>query len=283
MGDMRAASTTCVLQAKRERKRTNGKRTETLENGKEREMELGNMIFGNSRGECPVPRTAAFEEPWGRFTEAAGLSWRGYEDKEGAVAENDTFRVLSYDWDAECDCGADERMEAWHEANPHAPSCYQTDLHERMAEYDKTSGYAAADRAAFGSRDEGELLSAFDNEVEHHPGGVVTVVSTPRQDSAMDAWRKAHDARNKFQDSLFKELAAKYGVDPRYGAMVHCTCGKDKRAEAFWTESGGHSEACRLYSRTFYSSRPASGSTGTSTLSATATCRPRSAPRTGDG
>lgn len=214
-------------------------------------MELGNLVFGNSRGEFPVPRNKSFEEPWERFTEAAGLSWSGYADRDGAITENALFRVREYDWDAECDCGADDKMEAWHAANHHGAECYQTELHSRMAEYDRTSGYAEADKAAFGRRDDGPLLSGFDNTIEHHPHGIVTMVSTPRRDDAMEKWREAHDRRQKFERTLFQELGKKHKVDPHYGAMVHCTCGKDKRADVFWAEIGGHSNECRFVQPNF--------------------------------
>jgi len=91
-------------------------------------MELGNMIFGNSRGDFPIERGIGYEEQLERLFEAYAPdrdnSWREY----GERFENDTFEVFPYYWDDECTCGFDELDAAWDEANPHKPECYQTAL-----------------------------------------------------------------------------------------------------------------------------------------------------------
>jgi hypothetical protein len=69
-------------------------------------MELGNLIFGNSRGEFPIERDAGFEEQWRRLTEAACIEWYGFpedgcgltHDAERGWYENDVFRVMPYYW-----------------------------------------------------------------------------------------------------------------------------------------------------------------------------------------
>lgn len=51
--------------------------------------------------------------------------------KYGTNFENDVFAMRRYYW-GDCECGFDDRSEEWHEANPHAPECYQIELDERM-------------------------------------------------------------------------------------------------------------------------------------------------------
>lgn len=86
-------------------------------------MELGNIVFGNSRGNFPVERGSGFEEELSRLFDAYAPKrdngWREY----GVPYENDTFVVRSYYW-GECDCGftQHEFMET------HGDECYQTAL-----------------------------------------------------------------------------------------------------------------------------------------------------------
>jgi hypothetical protein len=66
-------------------------------------MELGNMVFGNSRGAYPVPRMDEFEEQIFRLLEAMGASLYGVN------YENDVFWVMPYYWgDCECEGHHDE-------------------------------------------------------------------------------------------------------------------------------------------------------------------------------
>ena len=99
-------------------------------------MELGNALFGNSRGEHAIPRDEGFEEALHAFMDRALLHPRGFPDEadcpfwrdgEGRYDDGRTV-VRPYDWGAECDCGAEARMDAWLEANPHADGCYQSEL-----------------------------------------------------------------------------------------------------------------------------------------------------------
>jgi hypothetical protein len=218
-------------------------------------MELGNMIFGNSRGEHSIPRTAAFEGPWEELIEALEISWRGYAEREnhpldnGGNIENDVFRIMAYDWDADCDCGADNRMDAWFKKHPHGNECYQTELHSRLKSWEDRSGYAAAEAVAFGRDD--NLLRGFASSVEEVEPGVTFMSFEPRSDAAMNAWRGLGERRRKVEEALYAELGAKHGVDPHYGAAVHCTCGRDTRADEFWTAMGGHEDDCRLIQPNF--------------------------------
>ena len=71
-------------------------------------MELGNMLFGNSRGEFPVPRTEEFYAQLVRLFDAYAAernnSWREY----GVAFENEVFSVTPYYW-GDCTCGMEEK------------------------------------------------------------------------------------------------------------------------------------------------------------------------------
>lgn len=66
-------------------------------------MELGNMLFGNSRGEFPIERSTGFETELDRLFDAYApdrdTSWREY----GVAFENNVFSVFPYYW-GDCDC-----------------------------------------------------------------------------------------------------------------------------------------------------------------------------------
>lgn len=219
-------------------------------------MELGNMVFGNSRGEVSVPRAASFKGPWEELCEELKISSRGYAEadthpllnKQGFI-ENEVFAIRAYDWDAECDCGADEKMEAWHQQNRHGQDCYQTELHERLKSWEDRSGYTVADAAAFGRKT--DLLPGMNCTSEEVEPGVMVMSFEPRSDAAMEAWRALSERRRAVEAALYAELAAKHHVDPHYGAAVHCTCGRDARANVFWGEIGGHTPECRFVQPNF--------------------------------
>lgn len=82
----------------------------------EHEMELGNMIFGHSRGEWPIPRTDAYSGPLFVALEALGLDGYGAPKRrptDGNWAyKSDTVEIHPYCW---CDgescpqCGTGEQ------------------------------------------------------------------------------------------------------------------------------------------------------------------------------
>lgn len=67
-------------------------------------MEIGNAIFGHSRGEWPIPRSTGFEHELIRLFEAYApkrdKSWREY----GVEFSNDVFEVHPYCWCEEETC-----------------------------------------------------------------------------------------------------------------------------------------------------------------------------------
>ena len=63
-------------------------------------MELGNAIFGNSRGEYEVPRKE-FEDILIPFMEEIGVGTRGYDgdyDETNATFNNEVFTIRPYYW-----------------------------------------------------------------------------------------------------------------------------------------------------------------------------------------
>lgn len=90
------------------------------------DIELGNLIFGNSRGECQIDRGVGFEDELVRLFESYAPdrdnSWREY----GINFENDIFSVFTYYW-GECTCGfLDYKFE-----EKHKDDCYQSELKEK--------------------------------------------------------------------------------------------------------------------------------------------------------
>lgn len=61
------------------------------------DMELGNLVFGNSRGEYCVRPREDYEEIFIQFLEDNGFDSYGHSDK-GHVFENDTFIIRPYYW-----------------------------------------------------------------------------------------------------------------------------------------------------------------------------------------
>lgn len=60
-------------------------------------MELGNLMFGNSRGEYAVGPRKDYQEPFNRFLNALGLDYHG-EDERGYGIDNDVFTIRPYYW-----------------------------------------------------------------------------------------------------------------------------------------------------------------------------------------
>lgn len=63
-------------------------------------MELGNIIFGNSRGEYEVPRKE-FEDILIPFMQEIGVGMRGYDkdlDDTYATFDNEVFTIRPYYW-----------------------------------------------------------------------------------------------------------------------------------------------------------------------------------------
>jgi len=164
----------------------------------------------------------------------------GGEHGYGAHWDSAIFTMRPYYW-GDCDCGADRRSEKWWAASPHAADCYQTELHKRIAEYDEASGYAALEAATSAP---GMMVS----EVQETDFGVMTFSGRSEAgEAAHQAWCKAYDARRKAEDRIMRELCREHKIpwNKAWGAMVHCTCGVQERATAYFATEG-HYPTCAL-------------------------------------
>ena len=68
-------------------------------------MELGNLMFGNSRGQYAVEPRKDYQDAFARFLDVLGLDYHG-EDERGHGLDNDTFTIRPYYW------GEDEEIAA---------------------------------------------------------------------------------------------------------------------------------------------------------------------------
>ena len=83
-------------------------------------MEMGNALFGHSRGECEVSR--GLQDLFCGFLESMGFDGYGFrKDHDGFVFENDVFRIHPYWWN-ECQCPGWDSDEG---ASKHLPDCFQ--------------------------------------------------------------------------------------------------------------------------------------------------------------
>ena len=80
-------------------------------------MELGNMAFGNSKGNYYLERSEGFEEEFERLNKL--ITTDGYVDE----FENETFATFPYYW-GECTCGLD----GYEFEEKHLDTCYQSEL-----------------------------------------------------------------------------------------------------------------------------------------------------------
>ena len=221
-------------------------------------MELGNMIFGNSRGEFSIPREESFEGPWRELCDELKVNWRGYADEGclvpevNGILETAVFAIRSYDWDAECDCGFDARAEAWHRANPHATECYQSIMDARMTDYDLRTEYKEIEALAFGN--DKSFFRGMDAQTEPVEVGGVQVgfssIFTPRTDGEMGRWKKANNARREFEDTERKKLCEERGLSYPDGCAVHCDCYKNAAGQKWFSEHD-HTPTCRLVQPNF--------------------------------
>lgn len=206
-------------------------------------MELGNMIFGHSRGQAQIPRDDPWEKPLFDLLEACGCDGYGWPAFENAV-----FKVQGYDWDAECDCGFDEAAEQWHEDHRHSPDCYDSVAAKVMAEYDSRTGYKDIEARAYG--DDGSLMRGFDQDHSQPLPGVTVTSFTPRKDAAMKALDTARKVRDKYERDALKRLCAERGLTYPDGCKVHCDCYKQKAAQE-WFGANDHKPECRVIQPNF--------------------------------
>lgn len=148
----------------------------------------------------------------------------------GANFENETFVMRRFYW-GDCDCGYEEREAAYSAKDPgHSAACYQTELRARMQAYEDANPHPAV---------------RMKTEVTKSDFGVVTITSPADPAEKKQASHACDRRQALFEDELYQELGAKFGVDPHYGAAIHCTCGCKDRWKA-WVAANGHTAACSL-------------------------------------
>ncbi len=148
------------------------------------------MIFGNSRGEYPIDREVFQDVYFEDFVYKINCDGYGYFDNQAGF-ENEVFKIMPYDWDAECDCGYDELEEQWWETHKHTEKCYQTLLYNEKLK----NGWK---KGKYSWLDEPKNLS--------------------------------YERCNKIEDEIYKKLCNKFNL-PLQGCAVHCTCSVDNEFE----------------------------------------------------
>jgi hypothetical protein len=92
-------------------------------------MELGNICFGNSRGDHSVDRD--LQTYFCRQLEELGFDHYGVANDlprgDRGQFENEVFWIMPYCW-SDCDCEYEDKENSWSEANKHDSSCYQIAL-----------------------------------------------------------------------------------------------------------------------------------------------------------
>jgi hypothetical protein len=178
-------------------------------------MELGNMIFGNSRGQYPVPRD--WEDEVRRLFEEIEKQDREFNNYPYQEYENDVFHIFPYYW-GDCTCGFEDIQYKIEGELAHRPDCYQTRLKEE------------------------KLRNGFVRE----KAGNIELVTAPDGNSfdsrLFKYWR---DLENKIQERLCEE----FGLSFPHGAAVHCTCDYDERYGQILAEKGypeGHLSSCPI-------------------------------------
>lgn len=61
------------------------------------DIELGNLMFGNSRGEYAVEPREEYQESFACFLDALGFDYHGH-DERGDGMDNDVFTIRPYYW-----------------------------------------------------------------------------------------------------------------------------------------------------------------------------------------
>ena len=90
--------------------------------GKENEVELGNAVFGCSRGDFEIPDREAWEKELFRLFDVIDPDHYCHE----LEFENDTFKLTPYYW-GDCTCDYDNREHEWLINNRHEYGCYYYD------------------------------------------------------------------------------------------------------------------------------------------------------------
>jgi len=173
-------------------------------------MEMGNMIFGHSRGNYPIDRDSWSNLFFDEFIYEINADGYGCIDSK-CEYENDTFKLKSYDWDAECTCGLEDLIDDWWEDKLHKSNCYQMELIREKIKHGWTIDISGS-------------------------------IERPPQNMKFEKY-------SKIEDKIYKKLCKKYNLS-RAGCAVHCTCGLNSSFEE-WVKNKKHKSDCRLIQPNF--------------------------------
>jgi hypothetical protein len=204
-------------------------------------MELGNFIFGNSRGEYPVARDGAWRQA------SAALHELLDQVAVHGPFENDVFSIRPYYSDLDCECGYDEREAEWSETHHHAADCYQEERRAAVAAAEQRLGYNRP----------GSLQDVFAvehvQEIPEIPGATLVSLGPRGTEEDRRKQRVAYDAVRKEEQRISQELCAKHGIpwNDGAGSAVHCTCTHNSEWRA-WSAANDHAETCVIVLPNFH-------------------------------
>lgn len=210
-------------------------------------MELGNLVFGHSRGEYEIPREDAFEDPLFELLSLIGDDSGIY----GCYFENSVFEVRPYWWGDDCTCGKEEPK--------HEPSCDSVVKRDEWmrARMEHASGPPNEDGLSlvdFSKFPEFDTANPFP---ECTCGGYLRWKAKNDEESAFvgdhagDCYqtrlRQERDAAGVgrvFGDDqhIYEKLTAEFGLS-MLGCAIHCTCGHTERCLE-WEMKNPHAPDC---------------------------------------
>src|SRR3990172_1059388 len=193
-------------------------------------MELGNALFGNSRGKYPIKRSMGFEEALNRLFKACAPSGDNSWGVYGAEFENDIFSVFPYYW-GNCTCGYDTKDDQWSEENEHELQCYQSVLKNAQSEWLVKNPEPEA--------------QMFNTNYEEIANGVTFISSEPARSPSADMWRKWYSKKQKAEAKIYDRLCAEFGVDRKNDYVAHCICNYNERRQRF-CEENDHDKNCPI-------------------------------------
>lgn len=183
----------------------------------------------------------------------------GGEFGYGAKYENAVFWMVPDYQDAECSCGFNDKAGAWHRTNPHLETCYFRVRQARIRQWEIENNMDAVDAASHCDvfTVNGRRFSSYEaaRAAWRTEAGEFTSNRSPVAKAAFQAWRKLHDRQNKAEDAISRALCEELEIpwNKGWGAAVHCTCGVDERAMAwFGLPENHHAKMCAIVVPNFW-------------------------------
>lgn len=175
-------------------------------------MELGNMFFGHSRGKYPIDRDIFQDVFFDLFIYECNFDSYGYTENGKYGFENDVFKIMPYDWNAECDCGFEQLEKEYWKNKKHNEDCYQKLIKKELIENDWIYD-------EFGYLEKPQNMS--------------------------------YSKADKIENNIRKKYCKQFNLSYPEGCAVHCTCGFDE-SYSKWLETNYHKDSCRLLKPNFF-------------------------------